>query len=545
MSDSAYIKSQKSFSKIWLIPLLTLLLGAWMVYDYLQSRGQLIYISMPNAKGIVVGQTEIKTRSVPIGTVSNIRLSEDTSTVIVSARINTDYVDLLTDDAQIWSVEPRIDESGISGLNTLFSGIYLEFQPGTSEVTTDVFTLLPEPPLLSRDVKGKRYQLHSKDAEVMEVGAPVYFQNYRVGQVETAEFNIETEAMHYQVFIEAPYDALVVDNSLFWVDSGINLDISAAGVSMNTATLTKILRGGIAFAVPPGETRGKSAPPMQVFTLSPNYKQSLDDRYTEVAYYIVKTDESIRGLFTGAPVELRGVRIGTVVQAPATLPDQQQDSDFLAPFISNQASDDGIAILIKIEFRRIHQDVELAQTIWNENISDWIERGLGASLEIGNLLTGALYISLDFHKNKRFAVGETLAGYPVLPSVSGGIKQFSSQLTGLMDKLNQLNIENTLDNVDEALVSIRDLSKQIEQLVANDSMRNLPASLEQSMSQLNQTLKDYGKTAPLYKDLQSTLSALQSLSQDLQPFAKTINENPNSLLFDNKAEADILPRKEK
>lgn len=514
-----------------------------MIYDYLQSRGKLIQITMPNAKGIVVGQTEIKTRSVPIGTVSDIRLGEDNKNAIVSARINTAYVDLLTEDAQIWSVEPRIDESGISGLNTLLSGIYLEFQPGSSDQRTNEFSLLPEPPLLSRDVQGKRFRLNSKNAEVLDVGSPVYFQNYRVGQIESADFNIESESMRYQIFIESPYDGLVTQNSMFWVDSGVELDITAAGISMNTPTLSKILRGGIAFGVPPGEKRGTVATAFREFTLSPNFKQSLDDRYTEFTYYIVKTSESIRGLFAGAPVEFRGVRIGTVAEAPALLQDKQ--SDAASPTIMNSVADDEVAILVKIEYRRIYPDIDIAQSYWNDNIDNWIERGLGASLEIGNLLTGALYISLDFHKGKQFDPNTSLAGYPLLPSVSGGIKQFSSQLTSFMDKLNQLNVENTLTQIDKTMQSITDLSQQMETLITSESTRNLPNSLQTSMQQLNQTLRDYNQDAPIYQDIQKTLSTLRKLSKDLEPFAKTINENPNSLLFDKKAEADVLPTKEK
>jgi paraquat-inducible protein B len=57
----------KRLSGLWLIPLLTLLLGLGMIYQNWAGRGPLISISFPTAAGLEAGQTLIRTREVEQG----------------------------------------------------------------------------------------------------------------------------------------------------------------------------------------------------------------------------------------------------------------------------------------------------------------------------------------------------------------------------------------------------------------------------------------------------------------------------------------------
>ena len=262
---------------------------------------------------------QIKTRSVPIGTISEVRLADNLDQVIVSAEIEKPYIGLLKSDAQIWAVQPRIDESGISGLNTILSGIYFELQPGSSETTADHFELLANPPLVSKNVEGRRFRLYSNTAEVLRVGAPIIFKGVKVGSIEKADFDWYSETMYYQIFIAAPNYNLVTDNSLFWVESGIEFDLSADGINFRTGSLIKLLGGAITFGRPEREPKGDVAKAGQGFTLSSSYKEGLEARYEDFQYYVVSLDQSVRGLKPGAPIEYRGVRIGTVVEVPALL----------------------------------------------------------------------------------------------------------------------------------------------------------------------------------------------------------------------------------
>ena len=86
--EEALIKPVRTVSKIWLIPIVALFIGMWMVYYQWSNQGQLISIQFKTATGLEAGKTRIKTRDVDIGVVKNIELSEDLNGVVVTARMD-------------------------------------------------------------------------------------------------------------------------------------------------------------------------------------------------------------------------------------------------------------------------------------------------------------------------------------------------------------------------------------------------------------------------------------------------------------------------
>lgn len=124
-------------------------------------------------------------------------------------------------------------------MNTTLSGIYFELQPGIADSAAYQFELLDATPLISQHVQGRPYQLVSKNAEVLDVCAPVIFNGLIVGSIEKANFDWSTETINYQIFIQQPNYNLVTDNTLFWVESGIKFDLSADGISFKTGSLKK------------------------------------------------------------------------------------------------------------------------------------------------------------------------------------------------------------------------------------------------------------------------------------------------------------------
>ena len=133
LANKAIIRRLRHVSPIWLVPIVAAFIGLWLIYVTLSNQGPLITLTMVNAEGIVAGKTMIKARSVEVGTVQTVRLSEDLTHVVVTARMAVDTDALLRDDSQLWVVKPRIERQGISGLGTLLSGSYIELLPGKSE----------------------------------------------------------------------------------------------------------------------------------------------------------------------------------------------------------------------------------------------------------------------------------------------------------------------------------------------------------------------------------------------------------------------------
>jgi len=551
MTETAQVTDEPRISAIWIIPAIALFVGVWMLYQYQANKGPTIFIEMPQAEGIIAGKTEIKVRSVKIGQIDSVRLSNSQDSVIARAQIDKNYEDLLTDDAKIWVVKPRIDETGISGMSTLLSGVYLEFAPGESENLKENFTLQEEPALIGKDVQGGRFQLLSYNAEVLDVSTGIFFKNYKIGQIETATFDWENQAMKYGIFIKAPYQNLITNNSIFWVNAGIEIDLSADGININTGSLSKLLKGGISVGLPDNQTPGEIANDGHNFSLSQSYKEALEERFYDFDYYIIDFEQSIRGLRPGAPVEYRGIRIGTVVEAPANIIVNGKPAHF-------KSANTSVPVLIKIEYGRIYHHSATAKNFWKESLKGWIETGMRASLKPGNLLTGAVYVDFDMYPDAPEAGFEKLGQYTVFPSISSGITVLADQVSDVLNKVNNLKVEESLAQIQVAFADYQSLANEMRTLLNKKDTQNLPgdinrnfAKMTKSMEQFEVTMRQFDKTMASYQagsefhhQLQQTLREFKRLSEEIQPLTRGLNEQPNMLIFDKSLPADPIPRKQ-
>ncbi len=550
MAEQGLVSQSKRLSSIWLIPLLALAIGLWMVVQHYMSMGTHIHLHMPHAEGLLANKTEIRVRSVRIGTLTQIQLAEDTKSVIARANIMAQYTHLLTSDAQMWVVKPRIDESGISGMNTLLSGAYIEFSPGESSEPSRRFTLLDNPALISKDIPGKRFNLIADDAEVVEVGSRILYQGYAIGQVETADFDWQNQSMRYGIFIKSPYDNLIKLNSIFWVSSGVEFDLNVDGVSVRTGSLSKLLKGGISVGLPTGAKAGPTADDKTNFILSPDFKTAMDQRFFDYAYYVILFEQSIRGLKPGAPVEYRGIRVGSVVEAPAMLLQDGRPAHF-----STEST--AVPVLIKVEYGRLFHDSGIAKEFWQSNYQSWLDKGLRASLKPGNLLTGAIYVDLDIYPDAEpYDAALAFADYPVFPSVSSGFTVIADQVSHVLSKIEQLALDDTVTELNNTLASIRQSAEQITRLMAQPDTQALPgqfnqnmtrmtqamAQFDQTMVQFERTLATYEADSPLHRDVSLLIKQLKQLSDSLAPMSKGLNEQPNMLIFDKKLPADPIPK---
>ncbi|MDK1309916.1 intermembrane transport protein PqiB [Pseudoalteromonas ardens] len=552
MNKEAHIEPKPRLSVIWVVPLLAVLITGWMLYQHQQNKGHQIYIKMKSADGIIAGKTEIRVRSVKVGVVESLRLQVEQKAVVATVRVEKHYDNLLTEDAKFWIVKPRIDQSGISGLNTLLSGVYIELLPGESKQRTSLYTLQEQPALISTDIEGVRYQLSSTSGEVLDVGTGIFFRNYHVGQIESSVFNTDSLQMEYGVFIHSPYDRLITHNAIFWINSGVELSLTSEGINLNTGSLAKMIKGGISVDYPPGQDGTEVAQEGRAFTLHQNFAVALERRFDLFDHYLVEFEQSIRGLKPGAPVEYRGMRIGTVEQVPARLERNGQPLYF-------QQGNTSIPVLIKIEYGRIYEVDAKAKQYWQENIEQWIKNGLRASLKSGNILTGAVYIELDFYNSTPpTSLGMNFA-YPVLPSVPSGFTALSEQVMALLNKLNKLPLDNSLNEAQQTMQAFTALAEETQALVNSFNTTKVSEKVEKNLTQLQgtlaqltaslkqfeQTLNNYQKGSGMVEQLTDTLQELESLSNSLKPVSKGLNEQPNMLLFDKETLADPEPRKQR
>ncbi|MFC3285424.1 intermembrane transport protein PqiB [Litchfieldella rifensis] len=534
-------RPQTRLSPIWIVPIVAALIGLWLVYDNITSRGPQITLTMPSAEGIEAGSTLIKSRNVEIGRVEQVRLSDDLSHTLITARMSPDAERMLVEDSRFWVVKPRIGREGISGLGTVLSGAYIQLQPGESDVERREFNVLDHPPVAPAGAQGIRLNLVSQLGNSLRVGDPVTYQGYTVGRVEEAQFDTESRQMRHRLFIESPYDSLITDSTRFWSSSGIDMRLDTEGVRVNIESLEALLGGGVTFGYLEDVPRGAPVAPDTTFTLYADEDSARQGTFNRYLEYVLLIEDTVRGLSRGAPVEFRGVRVGTVASVPWRFSAPQPDS----------RQRFAIPVLIRIEPQRIASDngpVELEE--WEQRFERMFGLGLRASLKAGNLLTGALFVDLNFQRDQAESYrAETFENRKVFPTTSSGFAQIEAQVTNLLDKLNALEIEPVLASLDRNLATseamlaeVRQFTESFQTLLDDPATRGMPENLNRTMTELRKTLEGFSPDSDAYRELTRAMQRLENLMRDLQPVARTLSDQPNALIFDRRSGEDPQPR---
>lgn len=247
--ETPEVKKSHWPSPIWLVPLLSLIVAAWLLYDQLLQRDVQIEISFESGSGIKSG-VELRYRGVPVGSVDEIVLSEDLKTVIVHASLNRDAEKLARENSKFWIVEPELGIAGARNLDTLVSGKYIAVEPGDGEPEKE-FAGLETPPDQQPDL-GLKITLVANQLGSLKKGRHIYYRDLQVGTIGESVLSEGSRFVEVQAIIKPEYSKLVRTNSVFWNSSGLSVDVGLfKGAEVQASSLENLLRGGISFATPP------------------------------------------------------------------------------------------------------------------------------------------------------------------------------------------------------------------------------------------------------------------------------------------------------
>ena len=546
MSEKKSIKADVSpvrhLSGIWLVPLVALIIGAWMLIHYIDNQGPVITLRLQTAAGIEAGKTEIKARNVKVGVITHVQLSKNYNYIIATAQMNKDATRMLTEDTLFWVVKPRIGREGISGLETLLSGSYIELQPGVGVKKKEKlnFTVLETPPVAGPDAKGTRVVLTYPEAGKLSVGDPVLYEGFTVGRVEKISFEPSTKEANYQLFIFQPYNKLLHSRTRFWLNSGVDLSMSAEGFNLKIGSMESLISGGVSFRVPKGSDEGYPITKQNVhFKLYNNLQDVREQMYDQYLPYVMLFNESVRGLTVGAPVEYRGIRIGTVEKVPLRVMNSNDQS-----FINSK-----IPVLVHIELgRMIHHVNHKSLEELKASLAKEFKLGLRATLKTGSFLTGQLFVDAEISPNKTLPKTIEYDGYNVFPTETGGFSEMQKQVSTLLNKFNQLPIEKTVTTLNEtlatskkALASTNQMVKDLNALLDKKSVKNMPNEVRESLQQIQETLRGLSPQSAPYHKLEEALTHFNQVMKEFNPVLKQLNEKPNSLIFSGEKPQDPIP----
>ena len=504
-------RSRWRLQLIWLVPIIAVLIGGWLAVKAVIEKGPTITISFQTGEGLEAGKTKIKFKDVDIGLVKSVTLAPDSKRVVVTAEIAKDAGRLLVDNTRFWVVRPRISGGSVSGLGTLLSGSYIATDAGSATATRHDFVGLEVPPAFASDIPGREFTLKSEDVGSLDVGSPVYFRRLQVGEITAFDLDSDGRGVTLKVFVNAPYDRFVQQGTRFWHASGVDVSLDTSGLRVNTQSIVSILIGGIAFETPEDSTAQPAAAANTTFALFHDRAMALKRQDRVVHHYIVSFTDTVRGLAVGAPVEFRGIVVGEVTGIytrydPVT-------RKFSIPVAINFYPE---------RFTSRYRSGSGGGAV-SENpreVGDFlVEQGLRMQLRTGNLLTGQLYIALDFFPNAPKAKINWSESPPEFPSIQGDLQSLQQSLTRVVAKLNSVPIEAIGQNTKDMLRNATSLLTRLDAEIvpqARDTLVSARTTLDSANTTLGPDSALQQNTADAMKELARTAAALRSLADYLE-----------------------------
>jgi len=508
-------------SLIWLVPALAALVALSLVVNSWLQAGPQITISLQSAEGLDPGKTPVKYKSVVIGRVHKIRLSSDHSHVLVTVALEKSAESFATKGTRYWVVRPRIGLGGVSGIDTLLSGAFIGADVGDSSEPEDDFKGLETPPAVNHGAPGRSYTLHSDDLGSLDIGSPVYYRHIQVGRVVSYQLDPDGKGVSLGIFVDGPNDRFVTTSTRFWNASGVDLSIGAGGLKLNTQSLATVLAGGVAFQDPPGPHDSTPAPEHTSYQLYGDQATAMAPPDGEPHYLRMRFEQSVRGLAVGSPVEFLGIEIGKVVSIKLDYDPKTQRFPVIVGAVIYPQRLGGAYQKLETLARSRGENPDLAQLM-----GPLVAHGLRAQARPGNLLTGQLYVALDFVPHAPKVAFDPNAKPLTVPTVPGSFDKLQEQLAEIVAKIDKVPFDSIGRNLDQTLAALHATLKQVNDKTLPEVSSTLHG-VRKTMGTANDALSG---DSPLQQNLNGTLQELQRMARSLRVLTDYLGSHPEALI---------------
>jgi paraquat-inducible protein B len=386
-------------------------------------------------------------------------------------------------------------------------------------------------------MSGREFTLRAATLGSLGIGSPIYYRRLNVGQVIGYALAPDGTSFDVRIFLDAPYDGYVTSDTRFWESSGIRATMGAGGLSLETESVLSILIGGIRFETPPSATPGKPAPEKSVFTLFDNRDAAMAPPISESERYALHFHESLRGLSVGAPVTLLGLPVGEVSQVSLDYVPETQGVRTRVEVVTYQYR--VLRLLGKTDVATLRaMPREERQKLMQRLVE---EKGLRAQLRTGSLISGQLYVAIDYFPDAPRATIDRTKEPPRFPVVPGKMENIELQLKSILAKLEKMPVEEigndlrkTLETLDKTLQSAdRTMTRVDEETLPEakktlEDLRRAITAAERVLSNTDNTL--LGPDAPAQQELRDALQEIARSARAIRLLADTLERNPESLL---------------
>jgi paraquat-inducible protein B len=538
-------KSVQILTTIWLVPFLAMIIALWLAFQYYTKLGPTIQISFESNAGLVANQSQIKLRDVTIGMVTKISLAKDGEGVVVEARMNKEVELYLNDKSKFWIVHADVGSHGVSGLDTLVSGSYIELYGVKEEETKNRFVGL-EKPYMDREAKGKYYLLSAPNTYHISDGSNVYYRMLKVGRVEHVGIAPNGKQINFTIFVKDTYSKYINHESQFYASSTVEVDFSQGKLDISLASISQIIHGGISIYTPVhtiNRDNNSTISHEKVFPLYKNLSEMKEKhlmRGIDNKIYKFNFKNSITKLDIGSPVEFNGFQVGYVTDIKSHFDETNQS-----------VKSDVYAIIDTKSFNNSQNNKDGA-----EIIEELVNSGLKAQLNSNIPMVGSKFIDLIFNKNKnnQLIVENNSTLFPtierkdesnILKEIENVVvkvkklelEKLLASATNLLDQ-NKKPINNILKDLRTTINDFDSTVKNLNKITEQESLQTLPQDIQGTLAQLTSTLEeiqvlsqDYNADSIFASELSITLKELTATAESMGIISNKLERKTNALLL--------------
>ncbi len=509
------IKKREVNLIIWLIPIISLIVGGWLIFKYYSSLGPLITIKFKNSGGLEPKRSVVKFRDVAVGKVEKIKILRYGNGVLVYVRMKKEMKPFLNDTTKFWIVKPQIGLEQIKGLDALLSGPYIQMYAQPLRFTKDKFVGLNEPPLNSTILHGKIFTLIANSTYGLSAKLPVYFKQMKVGTIRKIKL-IKNGKVKIIISINQKYANFINDSTKFWNVQKVDISLIKNYLQISLPTLKELLLGGIVFDTPDKNDELTK----KIFKLYPSkiaaFANKLGDshKYKE---FLVKFNKQNYLLNTGEVIEFRGFNVGYVKSVKSYF---DIDKNKIISYA-----------VLKIDIGAFGENKNIINKLINKGLSVYIK-------PVPFLNSATLHLVFT---NKPYKY-EIINGKIKLKAIYKKETSLLENVNKFINKLNTLPLKRTIENLNsllkttkpalsKALYSVVNLSNSITKLINSSKINKLLMNMNNLTKNLNNLINTYSKNSIFYKKISKTLYDVDKTMNNLNRVIIKIDKKPNSLIL--------------
>jgi paraquat-inducible protein B len=541
-------------SPVWLVPIVAVAVALGVGWQTLREKGPLIEIEFEDAAGVVARETELRFRNVTVGVVERVRFTADLDRVVVGVRLESGIAPYVDGDAAFWVVRPEITPQRITGIETVLSGVYIEGSwdsiPGEP---LERYVGRSTAPLLKPGQEGLEFTLRSTDGTLTST-MPLLYQGVTVGQVGSPAIGEDGISVTAPAVVYSPYDRLVTEATVFWDASGFSLSVGAAGAEVDFDSLSSLIAGGLAFdTFVSGASPAQDGDTFEAYLYEDNARDSIyADPNSPTLDLMAVFSGNIAGLAVGAPVELGGLRVGEVTDVDGLIdPDRFGDTE-----VHLQA-------ILAIQPGRLGLEGEEGRDEILRILQDRVQsQGLRARLATGSLLGGLKVQLVDLPDFEPAQIDLAALPYPALPVAPSQITDIAGTAEGLLERVDNLPVEQLLDSaisfLDSASVlvgsadtqaipgEVRAILGDVRGVTSSEEVQELPAQLADTLAEIDSTVTEVRAILTQVREqdaINRVLAAVDSANATFQQIDTAAQGIPDLVqrLDDVAAKANALP----